>query len=150
MASRFVQGKFTPKNPHKYAGDIDKIRYMSSWELEVHTFLDSNPNILLWSSECVAIKYLKPTDNRVHTYYPDYWVEYVDKTGEIKRKLVEVKPASQTKAPNGNRKHALYEKLTFAVNTAKWQAAINWCKLKSAQDGITIEFEIMTERSIFK
>lgn len=150
MASRFHQGKFIPKNPHKYVGDVDKIRFMSSWEYEMDTFLDNNPNILLWSSEEIAIKYIKPTDQRIHTYYPDYWVEYVDKDGAVRRKLIEVKPLAQTKQPTRKHKHLLYEKITYAVNVAKWQAAVAWCKLKSAQDGIPIQFEIITEKSIFK
>lgn len=147
--ARFQQGYYKPKNPHKYLGDTDKIRYMSSYELETHRFLDNNPNVLLWQSEEIAIPYLKPTDGKVHKYYPDYWVEYVTKHGEIKRMLVEVKPSSQTKAPRANRKHALYEQLTYAVNRAKWEAAIKWCEYQSKVDEIPVEFRIVTERKIF-
>ena len=75
---RFEQGQYIPRNPHKYVGDIDKIRYMSSYELETHKFFDNNERVLRWSSEEIAIPYLKPTDGRVHKYYPDYWVEYVN------------------------------------------------------------------------
>jgi TnsA endonuclease N terminal len=141
---RFTQGLFTPRNPHKYVGDPTKIRYMSSYELETHKFFDGNEHVLRWSSEEIAIPYIKPTDNRVHKYYPDYWVEYVNKDGEVVQEIIEVKPASQTRAPRANSKHKLYEQLTLAVNIAKWQAAQAFCNAKG------IKFRIITEKSIFK
>ena len=144
MANNFRQGKFTPKHPEKYVGKLDKIRYMSSWELELHKFFDGNPNVLRWASEEIAIPYIKPTDGRIHQYFPDYWVEYRTSSGEIIQELMECKPAQQTRAPRASRKQNLYEKVTYAVNTAKWLAAQEWCK----QHGIT--FRIITEKSIFK
>lgn len=142
--SRFTQGHFIPKNPEKYVGDINKIRVMSSYELEVHEFLDNNVNVIRWSSETIAIPYIKPTDGRLHKYLPDYYVEFRNSAGDIIRELWEVKPKSQTRAPRKNHKHALYEQLTYAINMAKWEAAVAFC----AQRGI--KFRILTERSIFK
>lgn len=144
MSKRFTQGYYTPINPQKYVGDVTKIRYMSSYELEMHKFLDGNTNVLKWASEEIAIPYLKPTDGQWHKYYPDYWVQYVNKDGEIKHELIEVKPAAQTRAPRRNHKHALYEQLTYAVNVAKWEAATRFCREKDWT------FRIVTERSIFK
>jgi hypothetical protein len=69
------QGYFKPRHPEKYVGDVNKIRFMSSWELQADKFLDDNPNVLRWSSEEIVIPYVKPTDGKVHRYYPDYWVE---------------------------------------------------------------------------
>jgi len=144
MASRFKQGIYVPKNPEKYVGDINKIRYMSSWELQTHSFFDNNTRVLRWASEEIAIPYMKPTDRRIHKYYPDYWVEYVNSNGEIIQEIIEVKPAAQTRAPRTNSKHRLYEQLTFAVNNAKWEAAMAFCKQRN------IKFRIVTENSIFK
>jgi len=144
MASRFKQGIYVPKNPEKYVGDINKIRYMSSWELQTHSFFDNNTRVLRWASEEIAIPYMKPTDRRIHKYYPDYWVEYVNSNGEILQEIIEVKPAAQTRAPRTNSKHRLYEQLTFAVNNAKWEAAMAFCKQRN------IKFRIVTENSIFK
>jgi hypothetical protein len=141
---RFTQGLFTPRNPQKYVGDVTKIRYMSSYELETHKFFDSNERVLRWSSEEIAIPYLKPTDQKVHKYWPDYWVEYINKDGEIVQEIIEVKPAAQTRMPRKNSKHNLYESLTLAVNVAKWQAAQAFCKARG------MAFRIITERSIFK
>jgi hypothetical protein len=145
MATKFLQGYYELKNPHKYVGsNADKIRYMSSYELNAHTFFDNNPRVLRWSSECIVIPYLKPTDGRVHKYYPDYWIEFVNKDGEILQEVIEVKPASQAKPPRSRGKHALYEQLMWAVNVAKWQAAEAYCKERN------MKFRIITEKSIFK
>lgn len=132
------------KHPEKYVGDINKVCYRSSWELEVHKFFDNNTRVVRWASEEIAIKYIKPTDGKVHRYFPDYWVEYINKDGEIVREIIEVKPIGQTRLPRKNTKHALYEHLTLAVNMAKWKAAMEWCKA----NGMT--FRIVTEKGIFK
>lgn len=141
---RFRQGFYTPRHPEKYIGDVTKIRFMSSWELETHQFFDNNPNVLHWSSETIAIPYMKPTDGRIHKYYPDYFVEYINSAGEVVQEIIEVKPAAQTKAPRKTHKHALYEQLTYAINTAKWEAAVRFCAERN------IKFRIITEKSIFK
>jgi len=139
--ARFVQGYYTLKNPHKYIGDPSKVRYMSSYELEMHKFLDNNERVLHWGSEEIAIPYIKPTDGKVHKYYVDYFVEYINKDGEIVKELIEVKPFKETHKP---RKQNLYEQITFAINVAKWQAATLFAK----QQGW--KFRIITEKSIFK
>lgn len=139
------QGWFTPKHPEKYVGDVNKIRYMSSWELKSHQFLDNNPNILEWSSEPFGIPYVKPTDGRVHKYYPDYWVKYRNKRGQIIQEIVEVKPDHQTRQTRKrSRKQRLYEELSFAINTAKWRAAQQFCN----KYGMT--FRLVTEKGIYK
>lgn len=144
--SRFKQGYYTPVNPDKYIGkDGDKIRYMSSWELNFNRFLDNNPNILRWSSEDIAIPYIKPTTGRVHRYFPDYWIEYQDASGALKQEIIEVKPKSQTRRTRSkNPKTRLYEDITYAINIAKWQAATEFCK----QHGMI--FRILTEHELFK
>jgi hypothetical protein len=93
------QGYFKPRHPEKYVGDVNKIRFMSSWELQADKFLDDNPNVLRWSSEEIVIPYVKPTDGKVHRYYPDYWVEYRNKHGDVVSEIWEVKPETQTKPP---------------------------------------------------
>jgi hypothetical protein len=140
----YKQGYYTLVNPSKYVGDPAKVCYRSSWELELHKFFDNNTRIVRWSSEEIAIPYLKPTDGKLHKYYPDYWVEYINKDGEILREIIELKPIAQTRLPRGNSKHKLYEHLQLTVNLAKWRAAEAWCK----QHGM--KFRIVTERSVFK
>jgi hypothetical protein len=137
----FSQGYFHPQHPEKYVGDINKIVYRSSWELKFNQFMDSNPNILKWGSESFAIPYIKPTDQRVHKYYPDYYVVYRDKHGVTHTEVIEVKPASQVSL---KKRANLYEQLTYAINDAKWRAAKEFCDLH----GIT--FRIVTEKELFK
>jgi len=142
------QGYYTPRHPEKYRGDVKKIRFMSSWELSVHKFLDNNPNVLEWASEEVVIPYVKPTDGRVHKYYVDYWVRFKTRTGEIVTELWEVKPEKEINPPKRSRgksrQTVLYEELTYAVNKAKWHSAA----LFAQQQGW--KFRLMTEKQIFK
>lgn len=142
-ASRFQQGVYTPKNPEKYVGSVDKIRYMSSWEYEVHKFFDNNSNVLRWASEEIAIPYVKPTDGKVHKYYVDYWVEYINKAGQKMVEIIEVKPKAQTKPPKRSHKHYLYEQVQYEVNVAKWKAAAMFAQSQGWK------FRIITEGSIF-
>ena len=151
MANRGPQstrkGIYTPRNPGKYVGDATTIRYMSSWELSVHQFFDNNPNVLRWSSEEIAIPYVKPTDGRVHRYFPDYWIEFKDRSGNVIQEIIEVKPDAQTRQPRRQgkaRKTQLYEQVTYAINIAKWQAATQFCKKKG------IVFRILTEKELFR
>ena len=141
------KGKFRPKNPRKYVGNVNNIIYRSSWELTFMQFLDQNSSILNWGSEIIAIPYIKPTTGKVHKYYPDFWVKYKNKKGVMVQELIEVKPEKQTKQPTTvgkNRKTQLYEAVTFTINTAKWKAAKLFC------DKYNMTWKILTERQIFK
>lgn len=142
----FQQGFFTPKHPEKYVGDVNHIRYMSSWEFKFDRFLDNNPNVLEWSSEEIAIPYIKPTTGRVHKYYPDYWMKYKDKQGQIQQAIIEIKPESQRRAPKRGRKKEstfLHESLTYAVNIAKWKAATQFCNKYG------MKFKLVSENQLF-
>ena len=143
--SKFNQGYYKPVHPEKYVGDISKIRFMSSWELSFDRFLDNNPNVLKWSSEPFSIPYLKPTTGKVHKYFPDYYVEYKNKSGDLLREVLEIKPKSQTtRSKTRNPKQKLYSDLMFAVNTAKWTHAQKWCEDRG------LKFRILTEHSLFR
>jgi len=133
----YKQGLYTPANPRKYIGNLNTIRYMSSWELEMHKFLDNNPNILEWSSEPIVIPYIKPTDGEVHRYFPDYYVKYVDKYGKVHHEIVEVKPRSQRTLREGASRK---EVIDYHVNQAKWKYAKVWCEERG------LEFCIISER----
>ena len=62
-------------------------------------YCDKNDNILEWASEEIAIPYRSPVDNRVHRYFPDFYMKVKERGGKIKRYVIEVKPAKQTKPP---------------------------------------------------
>ena len=140
------QGFYHPRHPEKYIGNINKIQFRSSWELHMNKFLDNNPNILAWSSEEIAIPYIKPTTGRVHQYYPDYWIKYKNKAGVIQQEIIEVKPAAQTKQPRTrgkNKKAQLRESVTYAINVAKWQSATQFCNKHG------LKFKLVTEKQLF-
>lgn len=147
------QGKYKPRHPEKYVGNVDNICFLSSWELHMNKFLDGNPNILRWSSEEIAIPYVKPTTGKVHKYYPDYWIEYRDRDGNIHQEIIEVKPDAQTRPPKTTKRKTtsaktkqriMNEQITYAVNVAKWQACQQFC------DKQGVKFRIVTERDLFK
>lgn len=141
------KGRFHPRHPEKYVGDITKIRFMSSWELHMDQFLDNNPNILRWSSEEISIPYIKPTDGKVHKYWPDFWVEFKNKHGEIVQEIWEVKPATQIKQPTSRgkkKKTQVRESITYAVNVAKWGAATQFC------NKYNLKFRLISENAMFK
>lgn len=148
MASRgFRQGRFLPKHPSKYKGNVNNVVYRSSWELSFCQFLDNNPNILEWSSEEIAIPYIKPTDGRVHRYFPDYWIKFRNKQGKMVQEIIEIKPSTQTRAPRrtGKRKkQQLYETITYAINVSKWKAATEFC------NKYNMKFRLLTEKELFK
>lgn len=141
----YRQGRYEPRHPEKYIGDLNKITYRSSWELKFCQFVDNNPNITHWASEEIAIQYLKPTTGRVHRYYPDFYIEYIDRKGNVIRELIEVKPDKQTRASTARKsKTRLYEDITYGINVAKWKAAQHWCTTKG------VKFRILTEHQLFK
>jgi hypothetical protein len=129
----YIQGIYHPKNPKKYTGSIPII-YRSGLELKSFRYLDNNVNILTWGSESVVIPYQSPKDGKVHRYYVDLVAALKDRDGTIKKLLIEVKPEKQTKPPTITNKKKqstmLYEKVTWAVNQAKWDAATQWAKSK--------------------
>jgi hypothetical protein len=70
-----------------------------------------------------------------------------EKTGELKRYIIEIKPKRQTLPPKpSSRKKArtyLNEMNTYQKNLAKWTAAENFCK----DNGL--EFIKITENELF-
>jgi hypothetical protein len=127
------KGYFKPKNPQKYKGDPSNIVYRSRWESLLMKYLDDHPDIIQWSSEEIIIPYRSPIDNRIHRYFPDFYVKKRNKNGDIEISLIEVKPAAQTRPPvlqEGKTKSKKYinEVMTWGVNSAKWEAADQFCK----------------------
>jgi hypothetical protein len=138
-------GKFVPKNANKYLGDPTKIFYRSLWERRVMVYLDENTTIVEWSSEEIVIPYLSPIDNRVHRYFPDFFVRVRNKAGLLEGIILEVKPAAQTVPPKVNKrvtKRIIQEVMTYGVNEAKWKAAVEYCKDRNWK------FKLVTEKEL--
>ncbi len=117
---------FIPKNPKKYVGNASNIICRSSWERVFCERCDTNDNIVTWASEEFSIPYVSPLDNKRHRYYPDFLIKVKEPDGKFKKYVIEIKPRKQT-----------------AVNVAKWNAAIEFCKDNS------LEFQIITEDNLY-
>ena len=67
----YKSGKYVPRNPDKYIGDIHNIIFRSSWEQRFCIYCDTNESILKWSSEPLKIPYYNPLDKKEHQYNVD-------------------------------------------------------------------------------
>ncbi len=140
-----IKSRFKPTYPKKYKGDSKNIICRSSWERRFCNYCDLNENILQWGSEEFWIPYKSPVDKKVHRYFPDFIIKVKESSGQIKTYVIEVKPDKQTRQPKARKrvtKSYLYECKTYAVNTAKWKAAKEWCADRK------IEFKIITEKEL--
>jgi hypothetical protein len=143
---KFRQGIYKPTNPTKYRGN-DYPRFMSSWELKLFRWCDSNNDVVEWSSEQIAIRYHNPITEKTSCYFPDVVIK-LKQGNEIKKYLVEVKPYKQTIDPKTldhgkkKKKTILFENLNYIKNQAKWEAA----KKFSEKHGY--EFTILTEKEL--
>lgn len=139
------KGIYKPSNPKKYIGDPNNIIYRSLWERKFMYWCDVNENIIKWASEEIWIPYLSPLDRRVHKYFPDFYIKYKNKEGEIKESLIEVKPKRQVEGPKPQKRMTqkqMYEIKEFAKNQAKWKAAKEFCADRRW------EFQILTEDNL--
>jgi hypothetical protein len=137
--TKYSQGRFVPKNPAKLLGKQDVV-FRSSWELTVMNFLDSHPSVIQWASESIRIPYTNPLTGKPSQYVPDFMVLYQDKNGKRRAEVVEVKPSKEAIAENARSKR---DKASLILNTAKWAAAMAFCK----KNGMT--FRILTESDIY-
>ena len=139
------KGKYKPSYPKKYKGDPTNIVYRSLWERKFMVYCDKNQNILEWASEEIAIPYRSPIDNRVHRYFPDFYMKVKETNGKIKNYVIEVKPAKQTippKKPKRQTKGYIREAYEYAKNQAKWKMAKEFCADRQW------EFKVVTEKEL--
>lgn len=135
----YAQGEYKIKNRQKFVGSSAP-RYRSSWEMAFMRMCDDHPNVLKWASENVKIPYMNPITGKWSNYVPDFMIQYVDKDGKQHVELIEIKPSSQTTLENAR---GVNDKLSVAVNAAKWTAAQEWCARKG------IRFKVINEQHIF-
>lgn len=110
------------------------------------TFCDSNPNVLNWGSEELAVNYIKPTDGRVHRYFPDFIIKIRTKDDQIETWVVEIKPYCQSVppkiTPRKRQKTIIEEQTTYLINQAKWKAMKAYC------DKVGWKFKVVTEKEL--
>jgi hypothetical protein len=143
------RGKFRPLNPEKYRGDPKGIVYRSWLEFRYMRKFDGSKDVKWWASEELAIPYVSPVDGKTHRYFVDF-VYCVEQNGKERVVMLEIKPKSQTGKPkisvskNGrqNRKKFINETVTYAVNSAKWSAARQFCQKHGW------EFKVATEQEM--
>lgn len=146
-AKRPMRGRFIPKNPQKYVGNVHNILFRSSWEVTFMKWLDQNNAVMRWGSEELAIPYVNPIKldeagrPKISRYYPDFIILYRDATGALKKEIIEVKPYRETQLTPGMDERA---KMMYAVNQAKWKAAAIFAEAQGAV------FRVVTEKSIYK
>jgi hypothetical protein len=136
------KGKYQPSFPKKYKGDPTNIVYRSLWERTFMKYCDTNENILEWFSEEICVPYRSPIDNKIHRYFPDFYIKVKESNGSIKKYIIEIKPKKQTIEPQVQKRKTkgyIYEVYEYAKNQAKWEAAKEWC----ADRGY--EFKVLTE-----
>lgn len=143
--ANYVQGFYKPQNPQKYIGDLNQIIFRSSWELRAFKWADGSSNIIEWSSEPFPIKYFDSSTNKMRRYFPDLFIRVMDKSGELKTYIIEIKPEKQTKPPKKGRKKTstyLNEVATYEKNLSKWNQAKQFCESNN------IIFKILTEKEL--
>ena len=136
------KGKYQPSYPKKYKGNSSNIIYRSLWERKFMVYCDLNENILEWGSEEIALPYRSPIDNKIHRYYPDFYIKVRENNGRIKKYIIEIKPKKQCVEPKVQKKKTksyIYEVYEFARNQAKWKAAREFCADRMW------EFKVLTE-----
>lgn len=135
-------GRFIPKNPQKYVGkSVNRVMFRSSWELAFMKWLDSNNAVLRWGSEELAIPYVSPRDGRVHRYFPDMVIMYIDTSGQVQKEIIEIKPYKESvETPRMTPRDAE----ALMVNKEKWKYAADWAERNGAK------FRVITERTMFK
>lgn len=99
--------------------------------------LDMSNMVLKWVSEpkYLNIRYMSPIDKKIHSYWPDFIVQYIDGTVDI----IEVKPMKESSLSSAK---STYDKLMLAKNIMKWQAAEAFAKKAGAK------FKVLTEKQL--
>jgi len=108
-------------------------------------YCDTNQNVLEWGSEEIVLPYRSPVDNKIHRYFPDFYIKVQEATGRIKKYLIEIKPLRQCSPPpkpKRQTKKYLGEAYEYAKNQAKWAAAREYCKDRMW------EFKVLTENEL--
>jgi len=138
--AKYASGKYTIQNPEKYIGKRAPT-YRSSWEFTFCAFCDNNPAVTHWASEAVTIPYFNPVSGKKTVYVPDFIVVYVDANQKKHTELVEIKPSKETTMEGAK---SYRDKLSVAINMAKWAAADSWARANN------MRFRVVTEFDIFK
>ena len=141
--AKSYRGLFRPNNPKKYVGNTKQIVYRSLLERRFMRYCDLNEDILYWASEELPVRYYTPLDKKYHRYFPDFVVKTVNND----KYMIEIKPSRQVakpKPPKKKTKSYMRESFEYIKNQAKWQAAKSYC------DDNGMQFKVITEKDLGK
>ena len=141
--AKSYRGLYRPTNPKKYVGNTKQIVYRSLLERRFMRYCDLNQDILYWASEELPVRYYNPLDKKYHRYFPDFVV----KTVNNEKFMIEIKPSRQVakpKPPKKKTKSYMRESFEYIKNQAKWQAAKSYC------DDNGMQFKLITEKDLGK
>ena len=139
--AKSYRGLYRPTNPKKYVGNTKQIVYRSLLERRFMRYCDLNEDILYWASEELPVRYYNPLDKKYHRYFPDFVVKTVNND----KYMIEIKPSRQAvkpKPPKKKTKSYMRESFEYIKNQAKWQAAKSYC------DDNGMQFKIITEKDL--
>jgi hypothetical protein len=144
---KFNQGLYKPLNPKKYIGNPNQICYRSGWERIAMRNFDLRPDVIKWCSEEIAIPYYNSIKKRMARYFPDFYVEFINKEGVVTKCIIEIKPLKEINfpvaSPRKKQSTRLYEQFTYVNNQEKWESARKYCELNG------LKFVIMSEKDLF-
>ena len=141
--AKSYRGLFRPNNPKKYVGNTKQIVYRSLLERRFMRYCDLNDDILYWASEELPVRYYNPLDKKYHRYFPDFVVKTVNND----KYMIEIKPSRQVAKPKPRKKKTksyMRESFEYIKNQAKWQAAKSYC------DDNGMQFKVITEKDLGK
>ena len=104
-------------------------------------YCDLNQDILFWASEELPVRYYNPLDKKYHRYFPDFVVKTVNND----KYMIEIKPSRQAvkpKPPKKKTKSYMRESFEYIKNQAKGSAAKAYCE----DNGM--KFKIITEKDL--
>ena len=139
--AKSYRGLYRPTNPKKYVGNTKQIVYRSLLERRFMRYCDLNQDILYWASEELPVRYYNPLDKKYHRYFPDFVVKTVNND----KYMIEIKPYRQVKKPKQPKrktKSYMRESFEYIKNQAKWQAAKSYC------DDNGMKFKLITEKDL--
>ena len=108
-------------------------------------YADINPKVKYFSIEPFNIPYVKPLDNKVHRYFIDMYLEFINGSKfivEIKSKGETIRPIKPKKLTSKSILNYKESVETFIVNQAKWKSAKEFAKEKN------LKFVILTEEQL--
>jgi hypothetical protein len=92
---QYTQGIYKPLFESKYVGNVNNIIYRSGLELNFFEFVDKNRNIQKWGSEEIVIPYFYDIDRKIHNYFPDLFIEYINKDKKKEKAIIELKSSNE-------------------------------------------------------